>query len=689
MPKKSKLQKSGHKKQPTSGPSEDRDQNKPSAVSRSVQVESEKDSQDSEQHVPQLISPKDIASLYRSDKKRVNADMSKIERRDPNRTKKIIAWIVVGALLLLGVSIAGFYFFVDQQSRFSKEDVVIDVQIPTPISAGEEFSMVVSVSNNSDVDLRNVELTLRYPSGFTAAKAVPIASNAAQNAWELDEIKKGKSTSVTITGQVVGAIGTSKDFSTLLSYVPSNFNSEFQNTDEFDLTISSSILDLDVDIPVKVVSGREANYSVIITNNAEEVIEQIVFAMDLPGDFTVNTFDPEPFDADDYEWEIASMEGGESLEISFSGTMEGDEGTMREISSEVGYRDSGGTYYMQAEETSIISIINPQLILDLSINGSNEDSIASFGETLQYVLEFRNESQSTIRDMSIFVEIDSEVINWDSIKFVDDGEVSGSRIKWSFDAEPTLKVITPGSVGTIEFSVDVKDNILATEDDDKNHTIISSAQALSSDVADLEDGSLEIESNKVKVKINSRLDLRAEGRYYNDEYITVGDGPLPPAVNGTTTYQIFWYLQNNTNEVSNVTAVAEVPVGATWTGDASVSAGTISYDSESREVTWSINKIPPHVGQLIPELSAQFGISVTPTATDVGDVLDLLGVSTATADDTFTQIEVSDEEIAITTTLESDPLASGKDEVVSKSTTNTNSNTNSATNSNTNTADSD
>lgn len=685
MSKKSKSQKRDFQKSPSKKLQEDKGSDMRPAVSRSVRVESEDNLQDDDQQTPQLISPKDIASLYHGGKKTANTDMSKIERRDPNRTKKIVAWIIFGLLVLLGISIAGFYFFVDQQSRFSKEDVVIDVQIPLPISAGEEFSMVVRVSNNSEVDLRNVELTLQYPSGFTISNTVPIASNSAQNAWELDEIKKGKSSSVTVTGRVLGAIGTTKDFSALLSYVPSNFNSEFQSTDEFDLAISSSILDLDVDIPVKVVSGREATYSVSISNNADEVIERVLFSMELPGDFTVAMYDPEPSDADDNEWEIESIESGESFEISFTGSMEGDEGTMREITSEVGYRDSGGTYYIQAEETSIITIVNPQLILDLSVNNSSEDGIASFGETLEYVIEFRNESQSTIRDMSVVVEIDSDVINWDSLVFTDSGELSGSSIQWNPDEVPTLKVVTPGSGGTIRFSVDIKGNILATETDDKNYTVTSSAQAFSSDVDDLEDGSLEIESSEVVLKISSRLDLRAEGRYYNDEYITVGDGPLPPVVNDTTTYQIYWYLQNNSNEVSNVNIVAEIPAGATWTADASISAGTISYDSESREVTWSINKIPPHVGQLIPELNAQFAISVTPVATDVGEILNLLGASTATADDTFTDAELSDEEPAITTTLESDPLAAGKDEVASKSAVNTNS----TTNSNTNTADSD
>ena len=51
-----------------------------------------------------------------------------------------------------------------------------------------------------------------------------------------------------------------------------------------------------------------------------------------------------------------------------------------------------------------------------------------------------------------------------------------------------------------------------------------------------------IKSNEIVVDINTGMVFKAEARYFNDDNIAVGSGPLPPKVGETTKYRIFWNI---------------------------------------------------------------------------------------------------------------------------------------------------
>lgn len=602
-------------------------------------------------------------------------DMSKIVRTDPNRKKKIIAGIIGILFILAGAALSGFYFFVNRQHKFTGEQVAITVQTPALVASGEEFHFTVLVQNNEAVAVKDVELTMQFPDDFRLTTSQPTAINDAKNAWLIGEIGSHSSKTVDISGQVLGEVGSTKEFSALATYVPANFNSEFQSKQSFAITVNDSILTLDVEVPVKVISGRPADYKVTCTNNSSETMGEVRFTLSLPSDLQVSKFDPQP-DRENSIWELGSLKSKESKTISFRGSLSADEGTMREIKAEVGYVDAVGDYHVQNEETSILSVVNPQLIVKLLVNDSANNNTAAFGQTLNYTLQYENDSQSAVQSMSLVANVAGEVLDWSSLIDSGKGTVSGATIQWNEKQVPALKTVKPGDSGEVRFSIKVKDSIPAARESDGNYSIVSTAKASSTSVVDLDNASLEVESNSLTTKIRSKLELRAEGRYYNDEYLPVGTGPLPPEVGATTTYRIYWYLRNNANEAKNVAVRAVLPAGVTWASNGSVSAGSLSYDEATRTVTWSINKIPTHVGQLIPELEAHFAVAVTPTADDVGKALLLLEKSQVRADDSFTQEELTQTQDLITSTLDHDSLAAGKGIVVPATPVNVNTNTN-------------
>lgn len=639
-----------------------------------IPVEEEKQAEADEAPARQKRSAatENIARLYHSSQLG-DVDMTTIERRDPNRRKKIIAWVIVGLFVLAGAAVAGFYIFVNQPDTFTGKSIVIAEQLPPRVTSGDEFSFTVAVRNNEAVDLTSAELTIQFPEGFRFISSEPSPINEAHNAWSVSTIKSQAAKQVVITGQLFGDIGATKNFSTLLTYVPANFNSEFQTSHAFAITVNDSVIDLDLELPVKIISGHEATYRVTYTNNAEEPLERLRLTLTLPSDLTTSNVEPQPT-AGSTIWETATLAGRESRTVSFQGIVSAEEGAMREIKAAVGYVDSNGEYHPQVEGTSIIFVVNPQLVLTLSVNGSTNNTTASFGETLAYVLTYQNESQSEIDNMSLSVELASPVLEWDKLDNPQRGQVNDKTIRWDETTVPALRAVKPGEGGEVRFTLPVANSVPAEGGRAVNYSVVSQAKAFSEKVVDLEGSSLEVESNSLTVLLNTQLELRAEGRYYDDEYLAVGRGPVPPEVGKKTTYRVYWYLQNSTNEVKDVIVSAVLPSTAAWAADASVSAGDITYEAATRRVTWTINKIPPHVGQSIPELEAWFAMSVTPTSKEVGEALTLVGQSHLRAADSFTEEEIIRTREAITTALETDPLAAGKGTVIAGDTaTNTNS----------------
>ena len=650
---------------------------KENSTVRKITVHSEPhDPIDSNHQASSDVPINNFAALYSRGRDRAT-DMTRIDRHDPNRKKKIIAWVTVLFIIIIAAVLGGFYFFVYQEDKFSGDQIDFSLKFTDIVSSGEITTFIIEVANNEEVDLLQAELTVRWPTDFIFDSSDPQSINEANNAWQLGTIKSGKNKSVKISGKFLGAIGTIKEITALLSYLPSNFNSEFQSTETFSVAIGASILDLSIKTPVNIISGLPSEYTISVTNKSSDLLDNVSLILKLPIDLEVSDFDPEPDKVGITRWDFEELAGGEQKTIKFTGSLIADIGVMREIGVEAGYIDGAGRYNKQVEETTIIFVVNPQLNLTLSLN-DGDNAVVSFGDTLNYELQYNNDSQSVVRNLKLTVVLTGEVLDWKNIVDTNNGTVSDGSITWDSTSIEALKLVKPGDEGSIQFSIPLLKNKSADDSSDGNYIIDSQALAVASGEDDSSEGSLEIKSESISTSVNSRLDLKSEARYYSDEFLEVGSGPVPPEIGEETTYQIYWYLTNTSNVVNNITVTATLPDDIVWADDFVMTAGSMIYDESTRTVTWTINKIPQHVGQFIAELEARFSVSVTPTDSDLGNLLILMNKSTVQGQDNFTEESLSLTQDLITSDLSTDPLAVGKGIVVESSTpTNANENTNS------------
>ena len=108
---------------------------------------------------------KKIIDIYRDHGGR-KIDMTKIDRKDPNRRKRILILIIIVLIVLLAITLGGYYFYTKSQKKFSEEYIKIEINVPDEIVSGKESSITVNCLNNSKIDLNSAELTVILPKNF-------------------------------------------------------------------------------------------------------------------------------------------------------------------------------------------------------------------------------------------------------------------------------------------------------------------------------------------------------------------------------------------------------------------------------------------------------------------------------------------------------------------------------------------
>ncbi|MFH1367343.1 MAG: hypothetical protein ABIH38_05205 [Patescibacteria group bacterium] len=598
-----------------------------------------------------------IAKMYQ-DEAGKPLDLTKLDKRK-KRKKITYLKIIAVLLLLLAVTLAGFFVFF-RDKKFKEGDVILTISGAESIASGEEATITVKYQNQGQAFLGNLELSLTYPDGFTYKNSEPEADNTYNQYWKLGNLGVGKAGEVKITGQITGEVGAAKSFTAKLSYKPSNFNATFTTEASFSGTITSSIISLDIEGAKNVIPDKEVSYKIKYKNEATEALEKIRIIAVYPEGFTPGSASPD-FSEGKNTWQIDRLEAGNTGEIEIKGEFSGEAGDLKELKIRVGLLDLDGDFSPQVEKSLLVLLISPELNLTEKINDSDQNQAVNLGDTLTYYLLYKNNSDLEITDLSVSTELDSELLDLESLSDEFNGKIKEDTITWTKEQISGLASLKPGDEGEISFKINLKDKLALSGSEDKNFQVESKFKAKSVSLESLGGGSLEVESNTIMLKINSQVSLEGEARYYSEENEALGSGPLPPQAGKTTAYRIFWYLTNTSNELDTVTVVATLPEDIYWTGqNKSVSAGNLTFNAATRQVTWSVNKVPVGSGQILPQLFASFEVSLTPKTADVGYIKILIDKTSLTATDSFTQASLSASADSLTTDLKSDISAQGK-----------------------------
>lgn len=595
-----------------------------------------------------------------AEKKVPPPEMQKLQRRTTR--PKPWGWILGGLGLIAAASLAGWFFF-NRAERFSGTKVSLAVKPTAEVASGSAISIAIEYSNQEPVDLVQSEIAVEYPSGFTFSQADQPSLNEFNNAFSIGTIKTGHRGTLTISGTIIGAVDTTAEFSATLTYRSANFNSDFQTKAAGRTKITSSILGLKLTGPNKLTPGASATWTITYTNTSDQDLDKVQIEAIYPNQLTISKTKPTA-DERNAVWRVDRVAKGDKGQIEVTGTVNGTLGDSLTLLVRVGLVRATNTVDLQDEQSLLVILVNTGLTTTVAVNGATDQGTADAGDTLNYTIRVANKGDVEVNDITVTVSLTGQPLKFETLQNPMLAEVSteNQTLTWTKLELAALSLLKPGQEAALNFSIATAPGLVIAKDSDKDPNVTATVTTTSPALA--------VNTNTASgatvfiTKFRTVFGLATEARYYADDGTAYGAGPLPPKVGQPTTYRIIWNITNTTSEATDMVVSATLPNSVFWTGqNVGRDAGDIIFEPTTREVRWTLNKVPAGTGSRLPKLTANFDVSITPTADQVGTVVVLSEISSASAVDAYSGASINVTAPSLTTDLLTDPQAAGKGKV--------------------------
>lgn len=563
------------------------------------------------------------------------------QKRRSYRTTLLIAGLMffVLALILSG----SFLFF--GRNTISGDNIAITADGPIAVGGGEELELNVSLANNNAVPIESATLIVEYPYGTQSAEEE--GKELFRDRKPLDRLNPGEARSVPLRARVFGEENEEKTVRISIEYRVEGSNATFfKEAEPLRFKISSSPVVLAVDNVSQSASGQDIELKVLVSSNSPSEIADVLLKAEYPAGFEFAEAEPGTVSGRD-TWSIEDLKPGEEREITVKGTLTGNEDEVKVFRFSVGVpndRDRFSLASIFSTETEEISIEDPFLDVGVSINGDESESVAvTPGTVAQVAVTLTNTLEETIYDGAIVVDLGGNGLD-DSSVSVSDGfyNSSADTVTWTANDTDALDSIAPGRSVTVTFQF-TPDADYAARTPQVDFTVNAEANRVSaSQVSQKLSGIVER-----SVKVASAVEFSSAVRYSVGAF--KNSGPVPPQAEEVTTYSVRLHVKNGSNAMTEGVASMSLPAYVTWLS-LTTSASTFTYNPQSREVSWKVGDLKAGEAR-----EAEFQISVTPSVSQVGQVITLVNTQRLRATDRFTGTALRTEAAALTTELSSDP----------------------------------
>jgi len=612
-----------------------------------------------------LYQEKDISGKKKNDKAINSKDdehalQNIIEKNRKRSRRKTIIFSLFILFILAGSATAGFFYF-SRNPIFNQQTVALEIQGPDKVKLGESFEYHLKFKNEGQIDIAKGKVIIQYPQGFNIEKTNPEATD---HSWDFADLKAGQSSEIVITGYIINDLAVEEKLTAILQYTPVNFNSEFSKEASFSMILDKPDLELIPNTSPTVTLGQKITLGLKIKNKEKRDFKNIKLVINYPTNFQIQNAKPNYFQ-DNNKWIIPEIKAeSEGDYLSFEGQfpsdmkIENDNDRNKEFVAQIFVSDVDSQFYQIGEQKFSIKIIDQALTAYLIVNGSTENKNIQLGDLLTFSTVVKNNGEEAYKDLTVKTIISYDpldILDWEKIDDAKYGKIQKTKnskeIIWTKTQIPELANFETKNEQMITFSLPIK-----TLEQFKNTNIDSIAQSKLKIISQIilptitTEINPPIESSPVELTLNSDANLDVKALYYYDDGTPLGTGPLPPQVGKTTKLQIFWTLTNHLHEISDITVSTILPDNIAWVGENQAGSGDITYNDNTKTITWKINRLPKSIN----EAKANFAINITPTKEDKGKIMKLTGVTTLSARDVDTEELIVKTKNIITSALEND-----------------------------------
>jgi len=558
------------------------------------------------------------------------------------------------------------YLFFGGGNLVSANNIDISVSGPTTTSGGEDISLDVIVKNTNRAELQGVNLTVEYPPGSRVSGDVN--TELVRQVESIGIVPANGETRKTIKSILFGEKESIKQIKMTLEYRIKGSSATFYKDKHYEVAIKSSPVIVTVDYPKEVNSNQNFNFNIEVTSNSAETLKNILLKAEYPFGFTFSSANPSPTVKNDNTiWRIGDLGSGEKRTIRIHGKLEGqneEERTFRfstGISSEKDPNSIGAAFSILAES---VHIKKPFIGLDIAIkDDTSAESVVQLGEKVQTNIIWSNNLPTKLLDVRIEAKLSGSALDRISVTPSQGGYYRSvdNTIVWDRTGSSDFADVDPGFRGVASFTFASLSNLpTGTRNPQINIAVTASGNQVVSGGTPLH-----VSSDESKlVKINSVLGFLARAVRSIGPFENMG--PIPPKADKETTYTIIWDLSSSLNNLSNTTVTATLPQYAKWNALVNPTSEKVIYDPLNSTITWNAGDIRAGTGSGTPPREVAFQIAVTPSLSQIGNIIPLLSNVKVSAKDLFSQKILEYSEQSITSNITSDPNSKPGDGVVAK-----------------------
>lgn len=566
---------------------------------------------------------------------------------------KLFSFLIV--IFVIAGSLYAAYNYIYLKFFSGQPAVSLTFESVKEIAAGKEFYYDLNYKNEDRVGLNNIEIKAVYPENFIFLASDPAPSKN-NNIWNIAALASHRSDFIRIKGKLIGPADSGHIISADMAYAPDNFSSEFKQSANFETKINDTGLDFSIANSSSALVGEDNEVIVKFKAKAENYLDNFRLTAEHPEEIiitapaasstgsTVQNGGPDA-------WLFNNLGKNEnSFKINFKIKEKKQPNFALKLKFE--YAPAAGSagppkYYLFYEKDLNFDAVKSDLNINLSVNGLAFDQGVDSGQTLNYKITYKNAGGGALKDIIMMAVLESDFLDWQSLGDKNNGAVSGNTISWSKQEIPELAELASGAEGAIDFYIKLKPQ---SEIDFSKIYAVKSYVNYSLEGKNASAGS---QSNIIINKINTDLSAKAELRYFNNDNIAVGSGPLPPKVGQITGLKVYWTVSNNLHELDNLRFNVVLPANVNWDAKNRASIGTVGYNSQIREVFWQIDRLPVTVNQA----TAEFNVNLAPVEADRNKIMVVLAETIVSAADNETKAQINKTLKAKTTKLEDDNLA--------------------------------
>ena len=600
---------------------------------------------------------KDIPDVWEN-RKKVDFDSSYSGESFFMRTpifKNFFIFSLVFFILTIGY--ASYVFFAGGNT-VSNDNIDISILGNNFTNGGEELLLVVGITNKNSSSLDLVDLVMEYPKSSSSSEA-DLSVGTERSRVSLGTIPAGVIRNENLKVVLFGEQGSVVPIKISLEYRVEGSNAIFVKEKSYEVTISSTPINLSLDAPLTISPNQDINLNIKVTLNTTKPVSKILLKLDYPVGFQFKSSVPSPTLGNSI-WSLGDLAPGAERSISILGKMldvfDGEEKSFHISSGSQSMSDKSMIDVVFNSLSHTVTIQKPFIEAKLFVNGIYQREYATDTRTpVRGEIHWTNNLDTKVNDLEIRAKILGNAVNRKTIN-AQQGFYNSLEdlITWDKNSQNRFREVNPGDSGFVSFSFSPLSLFSATGglllNPSINLEISISGKQLVEGYATKDLNNFESST----VQIISDVGFATKALYYSGPF--TNHGTLPPKVEKETTYTIVWSLSNTANNISKAIAQSSIPSWVRFVGPISPADEDLTYNNSTREIVWNIGNIPRGAGITGTARTVSFQVAFTPSLSQVGTTPVLINDAILTGHDDFANVNVRVSKTSLRTMLDNDPL---------------------------------